>query len=65
MTSIKIVYADSIKRGDIFVRGNNDEDLTFKIHSIDKTSIKDYVYITDRKGNTMRLSRLCLWKVKS
>lgn len=61
---IKTIYADNIKRGDIFVRGNNDEDLTFKIHSVDNTSTKDYVYITNRKGDTVRLSRLCLWKVK-
>ena len=63
MNNIKQVYADSIRNGDIFVRGNNNEDTTFKIYSVDRTGTKDYVYITDRKGNTLRLSRLCTWNV--
>jgi len=57
------VYADNIKTGDMFLRGNDSEDITFKVNSIDKTSIKDYVYITNRKGDTIRLSRLCIWRI--
>jgi hypothetical protein len=64
MNKLLSVYANDIKRNDIFIRGNNGEDNTFKIVSIDKTSIKDYVYITNRQGDTIRLSRLCLWRIK-
>jgi len=63
MNNIKQVYADSIRKGDIFVRGNNNEDTAFKIYSVDRTGTKEYVYITDRKGNTLRLSRFCIWNV--
>jgi hypothetical protein len=61
MKNIEQINTDDFKRGDTFVRsGNND---LFKIYSIDKTSTMGYVYITNSKGDTLRLSRLCLWSV--
>ena len=41
MNNIKQVYADSIRKGDIFVRGNNNEDTAFKIYSVDRTGTKE------------------------